>query len=99
MQTASVGQTGTEKPLNHGLLPKFNRANLLTKLRAGPVDSRNWPEVAKSRKSLNVRIHKMREAGFEIESDPIEGSGTPVPPVRYVLIAEPCCAYCGRGAV
>lgn len=99
MLTHAAGQIGTEKPLNRGRSSKFNRANLLSKLRAGPVDSRGWADVAKSRKSLNVRIHHLREAGFEIVSDPIEGNGTPVPPVRYVLIGEPCCAYCGRGAV
>lgn len=75
-----------------------SRASLLAALRAGPIDSRNWQSVAASRKSLHVRISRLREAGFEIASEEIDNCPTPVPPVRYILRREPCCRHCGRPA-
>ncbi len=97
MSRNDTGQIGTQNDDNHSRSRSFNRAQLLTRLRRGPLDSRKWAEVATTRKELHVRICHLRDAGYRIAAEPIQNAGTPVPPVRYVLRGEPCCAHCGRG--
>lgn len=70
---------------------RSTRAELLARLRQGPLAGHDYAEFATSRASLKVRIRKLRLAGFTIASDPL-----PDQPrtrgrraVAYRLIAEP----------
>lgn len=62
------------------------KPDLLERLQRGPLCSDDWKEVAASRKSLTVRIHKLRQAGHKIESVPVERDARSVPPVIYKLV-------------
>ena len=78
---------------------QFTRAHLLSELRKGPVETLNWRSVATTRKALQVRVHQLREAGYDIESIPMANAGvlrTAVPAVAYHLRGEPCCSACGK---
>lgn len=77
----------------------FTRAHLLATLRKGPLKSKHWRSVASSAKSLQVRIHILRNKGYEIKSRRIDNilRDNPGPkPVEYILISEPVCPMCGR---
>lgn len=68
------------------------RGILLEQLRAGPLHSDDWALVGSSRKSLHVRICRMREQGFTIDAtasrrEPADPRRNP--PVLYTLRAEP----------
>lgn len=73
---------------------------LIRRLQQGILATEDYAEVAKSRASLKVRIHRLRGRGFTIRSlvqdDFHTGRGRPS--VAYQLIAMPpqaCCARCG----
>ena len=107
MEPGGSLQSGTVKAVNHGSVVgvtaprkrQFTRAHLLTELRKGPVQTINWRSVATTRKALQVRVHQLREAGYDIESVPLANEGvlrTSVPAVAYRLRGEPCCSACGK---
>ena len=73
---------------------KKNKAFLLARLRKGPLRSEDWGAYASSRKSLHVRICKLRSEGYEIETITVEDR--PGLPGEYHLISEPLCPLCGR---
>lgn len=78
---------------------QFTRAHLLSELRKGPVETLNWRSVATTRKALQVRVHQLREAGYDIESVALPNEGvlrTSVAAVAYCLRGEPCCSACGK---
>jgi biotin operon repressor len=63
-------------------MPKKVAPNLLARLRQGPLSSDDFAEVGSSRKSLHVRINKLRERGHNIVST---GGGRTLKVVEYVL--------------
>jgi hypothetical protein len=70
---------------------RSTRADLLDRLREGPLASEEWPDWAASRKSLHVRIKVLRRLGYTIATRQ-ERPPTwrlPNPPVAYRLVAEP----------
>lgn len=76
----------------------YSGARLIEALRTG-LPSSEWQQYARSRKSLHVRIHGLREKGYGISAvtDPHGGSGHPV---TYHLLYEPdqpkLCPTCGK---
>ena len=107
MEPGGSLQSGTVKAVNHGSVVgvtaprkrQFTRAHLLTELRKGPVQTINWRSVATTRKALQVRVHQLREAGYDIESVAQPNTAIrrlAVPAVAYHLRGEPCCAACGK---
>lgn len=72
--------------------------SLLVRLAQGDLPSDEWRSVAASRKSLAVRIHRLREQGYAIES--IAGErpkGRGQPSVTYRLLdTVPLCECCGQ---
>lgn len=71
---------------------------LLARLAQGDLPSDEWPSVAASLISLRVRIHRLREEGYTIESIPGERpEGRGRPSVTYRLLDKvPVCACCGQ---
>lgn len=68
--------------------------SVLARLREGPLPTSAAHECAADAASLKVTIHKLREAGFIIESEPDPDrrtkTGKPnLRAVRYVLKSEP----------
>lgn len=57
---------------------------LLNHLRAG-LSSADFRKVASSRKSLHVRVHKLRQEGYNIVSEPDPDRADREPPDRVVL--------------
>ena len=107
MGSGGLAQSGTVKAVYHDsangvTAPRqrlFSRAHLLAELRKGPVETLNWRSVATTRKALQVRVHQLREAGYDIESVAQPNHGvlrTSVPAVAYRLRGEPCCTACGK---
>ena len=106
MEPGGSLQSGTVKAVYHNSVGipaprkrQFTRAHLLAELRKGPVETLNWRSVATTRKALQVRVHQLREAGYDIESVALPNHGvlrTAVPAVAYHLRGEPCCAACGK---
>jgi len=72
-----------------------NKSQLLDRLRKGPLVAADWRAYASSRKSLHVRICKLRAEGYEIETVIFE-EGKPGLPGEYHLISEPRCPFCKR---
>lgn len=71
---------------------------LLTRLAQGDLPSDEWHSVAASLISLRVRIHRLREQGYIIESIAGERpAGRGRPSVTYRLLDKPpVCACCGQ---
>jgi hypothetical protein len=71
---------------------------LLTRLAQGDLPSDEWCSLAASRKSLHVRINRLREQGYRIISIPGERPiGRGQPSVTYRLLDKPpLCACCGQ---
>jgi hypothetical protein len=71
---------------------------LLTRLAQGDLPSDERTSLAASRISLHVRIHRLREQGYTIESIPGERPrGRGQPSVTYRLLDKlPVCACCGQ---
>lgn len=65
-------------------LRRSTKDQLIDGLRLG-VDSRDWPRWAASRKSLHVRICKLRRSGVIITATDIPGTGNGKPAVVYRL--------------
>ena len=72
--------------------------NLIQRLREGPLQCADYAQVAKSRQSLKVRVHQLRDEGFVIEThtDGKPGGAGRRPSV-YTLLTEPGtrCLTCG----
>lgn len=47
---------------------RSTRDQLIARLREGPLQVRDYHQVATSRVSLRVRIHQLRKAGFDIQT-------------------------------
>lgn len=63
------------------------RRDLLKRLREGALSSEDWAEVATSRNSLRVRIHKLREKGHDIVTQPLPRARDGGSSVLYILNA------------
>ncbi len=90
--------TNATARIGAGLQQKVNRIGLIARLREGVLNADDYAEVAKSRASLKVRIHNLREQGFVIRSEPLdELDAKRRPKVAYRLISAPnlTCPCCG----
>lgn len=66
--------------------------SLIQRLRKGPLCLSEYAQVAASSNSLKVRIHNLRQRGFDIQSIPL-ANGKRRPKVAYLLKSGtcPCC--------
>ena len=71
---------------------RFKRGTVLTALRAGPVRSSDWPELATTANSLRSQICQLRYRGFDVETVEDRRAGEQLrgrPAVLYHLRGEP----------
>lgn len=67
---------------------------VLQRLLKGPLRAEDYAEIAASKNSLKVGIHRLREQGYAIRSVEIP-NGNRRPKIEYRLDADvcPCCGH------